>query len=126
MGNFILRFDTKEGPRYLEYSTICDAPVTYGMTLAEFKKHYLREYGRTSERDFGERIKRVDAKGTSSHHHSSVADTIRNNRAGKDETRVTVEQLVDYYVVKRGRGAQPVGKKTTVEPLPEEEEGEPV
>ena len=110
MPSYILRFDTKDGPRYLEYSSVCDAPVTIGMTLAEFKEYYVREYGRASIADMELRLKRVDARGTSSLIHSSVARTIVCNRAGKGETRLTVEQLVDFYVVRRGEGEQPTGK----------------
>lgn len=42
---YIIKFDTPDGPRYLDYSTICDAPITYGMTLDEYKKYYVIRCG---------------------------------------------------------------------------------
>jgi len=111
MGAFIIKFDTRRGPRYLEYSTVCDAPITYGMTLTAFKKHYLKQYGATSQSDMEGRLARTEATGTSSRIHASVADVIKMNRAGKDATRLTVDQIIDYYVIRQGKGAWPTGTK---------------
>ena len=111
MPTYIIKFDTADGPRYLDYSTICDAPITVGMTLDEYKAYYREEYGRKGVDNLDDRLRRADAKGTSSHIHSSVAAVIRFNRAGKDETRLTIEQLVDFYVTRRGEGEEPTGSK---------------
>ena len=111
MPSYILKLSSPRGPRYLEYSTICDAPITYGMTLAAFKQHYKREYGASSMRDLEDRLLRVEATGSSSRIHDNLYDTIRCNRAGKGETNLTLEQLVDYYVVRQGKGKWPVGTK---------------
>ena len=101
----------KLADRYLEYSTICDAPITVGMTRDEFRAYYVEKYGTSSERDMDGRLERTDAKGTSSRIHNSVADVICYNRAGKNETRLTLDQIVDFYVTRRGEGPEPVGEK---------------
>lgn len=114
MPTYIIKLDTPVGPRYLDYSTVCDAPITYGMTLDEFKTYYRDEYGRAGAKDLDDRLSRVEAKGTSSHIHANLAALLRSNRAGRGETCLTIEQIVDYYAVRRGKGAQPVGK--TIDP----------
>jgi hypothetical protein len=115
MPNYIIRFDTPRGARYLEYSTIVDAPVTTGMTRDEFERHYVEQYGLTSVHDMRRRLAVVDKKGTSSMLHATVVETISYNRAGKDESRLTVSQLVDYYVTRQCEGEQPVGTSTRIE-----------
>lgn len=54
MGRFLIRLDGDEGPRYLEWSTIVDAPVTFGMTREELATHYRDEYGRAGRRGEGD------------------------------------------------------------------------
>ena len=83
MGQFIVKVTAPDGPRYLEWSTIVDAPVTYGMTLAEFRRHYRREYGASGMRELPERLAFVE-----------------NNRAGAGETCLTLAQIVDHYCVR--------------------------
>lgn len=92
MARFIARLDDM----YFEWSTIVDAPVTYGMTREEFKEYYLEEYGRSSLLEFEQRMLRVDAKGTSSHIHASAEETVYVNRAGKGETCLSLAQLKRY------------------------------
>jgi hypothetical protein len=40
MGRFICKFEDKDDVYYLEWSTVVDAPVTFGMSLEEFKEYY--------------------------------------------------------------------------------------
>lgn len=100
MGQFIVKVTAPDGPRYLEWSTIVDAPVTYGMTLAEFRRHYRREYGASGMRELPERLERAEATGTSSRMHASVDALVENNRAGAGETCLTLAQIVDHYCVR--------------------------
>lgn len=58
----------------------------------------------------------VDAKGTSSEFHTSAWDTMRHNRAGRDETCLSMTQLIDWYCDRRAEhsddetdGDKPVG-----------------
>ncbi len=103
------RYIVKLQDYYLEWSTVVDAPVTYGMTLEEFKEYYQQEYGADGMRNLLDRLLRVEAKGTSSQLDDSVESVVSCNRAGKDETSLTVEQIIDFYCVRQGEGDRPVG-----------------
>jgi len=94
------RYIIKLGEHYLEWSTIVDAPVTYGMTLDDFKQYYQREYGLEGMRHLGERLARVEAKGTSAINHSDVKDTLAGNRAGEGETTLTRDQIYQAYCLR--------------------------
>ena len=96
-------------PRYIvklhdylfEFSTIVDAPVTWGMTLPEFKKYYRDEYGRDGYRHLEERLQRVFRWGTSYQWGNSPHDILWLNRAGPDENRLTVEEIYRAYCLKQ-------------------------
>jgi len=103
MGQHIVKLE-KEGhePRYLIWSTIVDAPVTYGMPLKELKSFYRDEYGRRDfELNFDDRMKRVHEKGTSAHMDRNASETILVNRAGPNETELTHEEIWIKYVDER-------------------------
>lgn len=81
---------------YLEWSTVVDAPVTYGMSLDEFKGYYREEYGNDGMKHLDERLARVEASRCSSHLYS-LADLIDMNRAGPDEANATLGQIIEHY-----------------------------
>lgn len=56
MGRYILKIKD----HYLEWSTVVDAPVTFGMLLPEFKEYYRDEYGRDGYRELKHRLERVE------------------------------------------------------------------
>ncbi len=112
MPRYICKFRDGDKDYYMEWSTVVDAPVTFGMSLEEFKEHYKEEYGNQGMRmEFEERMKRVEEKGTSSRLDDSVEDMIQGNRAGKDETCLTVEQIIEGYCRNRDESRIPVGKR---------------
>ena len=66
MGYMILKLNDGKQDFYLEWSTHTDAPRTFGMSLEEFTIYYREEWGRYAmQREFPERMERVEAKGTS-------------------------------------------------------------
>lgn len=95
------RYIVKLKNHYLEYSTIVDAPVTWGMPLEEFKKYYQQEYGLDGMRSLPERLERVEAKGTSSQLDDSAEDCLSCNRAGPDETELTVDEIYQAYCLRQ-------------------------
>ena len=107
MSRIIIKLDGK----YLEWSTIPDAPVTYGRTLEEFKQYYSDQYGPGGRAGLEERLKRVEETGTSSVRYKSVNELIEFNRAGRAETRLTVEQIIGFYCChpQDRRGGPPEG-----------------
>jgi hypothetical protein len=91
------RYIIKLADKYLEWSTIVDAPVTNGMSLEEFKEYYKSEYGVQGLNGLEERLKRVEEKGTSSIYEGSVDEVISGNRAGDNEKKLTKEEIIEKY-----------------------------
>lgn len=103
--------------KYFEWSTVVDAPVTYAMTLAELKKYYKNEYGKQGFSELANRLERVEDKGTSSRIDSSVASEVKYNHAGKDGTRITIDQIYEFYQNEESYKNIPLG----VDPLLDED-----
>lgn len=101
MGRFIIRLPCDGVDYYLEWSTVVDAPTTYGMTLEEFKEHYQEEYGKSGMRDLETRMGRVSETGTSAIGYNNVKEIIVGNRAGDGEKYLSLEKIVDKYIRNR-------------------------
>lgn len=86
---------------YFEFSSVVDAPVTFGMTLDEFRQYYRSGYGANGMRDLEERLKRVEAKGTSSYLDESAESQLSFNRAGPDEAQLTIDEIFDAYCLRK-------------------------
>jgi hypothetical protein len=97
MGRFIVKLQQY----YFEYSTIVDAPVTFGMDLKDFKAHYRKMNGLNSMRDLKDRLVRVESKGTSSLYHDSAEDVLSDNRAGPKESSLSVDELYTAYCLRQ-------------------------
>ncbi len=82
---------------YMEWSSIVDAPVTYGLSLEEFKAHYREEYGARGMCELDGRLARVEAKGTSAYYYKSAADAIAFNRAGLKEALLTEQEIIHWF-----------------------------
>lgn len=93
MGRYIIKLNEY----YLEWSTIVDAPVTFGMKRADFEAYYREMYGTEGSRDLPGRLERADKKGTSAHDHESAADVISGNRAGPNESKLTQDEIYRAY-----------------------------
>jgi hypothetical protein len=76
-----------------------DAPITYGMPRDEFDAFMQEEHGRQyMENDHAERMARADKYETSAmSREPSLARIIRSNRAGPNETELTLEEIVAKY-----------------------------
>ena len=82
---------------YFIWSTVVDAPVTYGMTEEQLYKYTKEEYGRTGLEQLPEDLKRVTQKGASWYGPYDLKYTLENNRAGPDESELTEEEIYDTY-----------------------------
>jgi len=85
--------------KYLEWSTIVDAPLTPGLTLEQLKEHIRDKYGSESLDRLPSRLERVEKYGTSMLEGISVGDLIAGNRAGENETRLTEDEIYERYCV---------------------------
>ena len=108
MGSFILKTPHPVRP-YLEWSTIMDAPITRGMSEEELRDHVKEEYGNEGLSRLPQRMARVREKGVSSYEDESPTEAISLNRAGEKETRLTMDQIVDYYCERQCVGEKPTG-----------------
>lgn len=92
MGKFIVKlFD-----QYYEWSTVVDAPVTFGMSLNELRFYIFKKYGNDGLNQLPQRLLRVEEKGTSARDRD-LESLIRSNRAGKDEKHLSRFQIYDVY-----------------------------
>lgn len=97
MPNYICKLSDGFRPFYFEWSTIVDAPVTYGMLREDFIAYYLRRYGETSKTDLDIRLSRVEATGTSCMD-QTLDEVLSCNRAGPKETHADRAQLLQLLV----------------------------
>lgn len=100
MGVYIVKLETPVGDRYLEWSDEWDGPSCFGMTLEEFREMYLERASRRAKRELDERLERVEALGTSVPN-ETPEEMMELNRAGPDETEISVDEIIDWYCVKK-------------------------
>lgn len=101
MPSYLIRLTNPDDPsdvRYLEWSTVVDAPVTYGLTREEIQAHIKEEYGQQGLRDLRARLERADAKGTSSWVDRSLKEAIAGNHAGENGEELDERGLWLRYV----------------------------
>jgi len=98
MGRFIVKLSDNEfNYYYLEWSTVSDAPVTWGMSIDTFKGYYQAEYGDSGMSDLPSRLARVNENG-----HSSFGNFDTDyNRAGYKESCLTQAEIIEWYCVKK-------------------------
>lgn len=108
MPRYIVKMEKDGTEAYMEWSTIVDAPVTYLMSLEEFKDYYREEYGRRGVGDLEDRMSRVEKTGISAHDGVREYDSLwEYNRAGENETHLTKDEIWQKYYVDRPKGDGP-------------------
>lgn len=90
------RYIVKIKDYYLEWSTVTDAPVTLGMRLEEFIKHFKSVYENKSE-ELAARLREVEEKGIDGSFYDSPDELIDCNRAGQDEKKLTKSEILYWY-----------------------------
>ncbi len=93
MGRYIVKLNDY----YFEFSTIVDAPVSFGMSLTAFKKYYLLEYGQHNYKKLEERLSRVEKYGSSSVPNEAAEEILSCNRAGPKEDCLTTDEIYKAY-----------------------------
>lgn len=94
------RYIMQLGDYFMEWSTIVDAPVTFGMLLPEFREYYRDEYGRNGSRDLDGRLERVSENGTSSRLGHTPGNLMACNHAGTAETELTADEIYRAYCLR--------------------------
>lgn len=89
--------------KYVEWSSIVDAPVTCVLTRAQMVTHLNFRYGFDKRVDIVDRMQRADTFGTSlsdesrSNYGTSTEEFIRGNRAGPNETEIRLDEIITKY-----------------------------
>lgn len=96
MPTYIVKLTYEAVDYYMEWSTIVDAPTTNGMYLEDFKQFYLSTYGYQEKIKLEDRLKRVEATGTSAFF-ETLDFLIESNRAGENQETLSFEQIIDKY-----------------------------
>lgn len=82
---------------YLDWSTIVDAPVTWGMTLGEYKEYFKTEYPKSINK-LDEMLQRVELTGSSSKlAWMQLTSFLDLNFAGKDGEQLDLEGILHNY-----------------------------
>jgi len=102
VGRFIVKHTVGKHAWFLLWSSVVDAPILQACSLPALRKWWKTEYGRRGLEDLDRDV--------AADRFSTVDDVVVCNRAGKDETKLTREQIVDYYFVQRGIDDPPAGK----------------
>lgn len=85
--------------KYIEWSTVVDAPVTYIQTREEHIEHLKAEYGRSYESEIPGRMERADKNGTSwqTSIPKSAKEYLSYNRAGPKESQISFKEIIERY-----------------------------
>lgn len=103
MPRFIVKLTDKDKDYYLHWSTIVNAPISYGMPLDEFKEYYKEKYGQDCLYDLERSLNQVEKRGVNSWEETPET-LISGNRAGKDEKTLTMSQIIKHYCRERPPG----------------------
>lgn len=91
------RYIVKLKDCYFLFSSVVDAPVTFGMSLDEFKEYYEFEYGQDGLNNLDNRLARVEKYGSSDMAGLSADDVLEFNRAGPNEDELTIDEIYKAY-----------------------------
>jgi len=98
MNGDVVKDWTKGQTCYIVWSEVVDAPITYGMNLEELRNWLIDNGEFTTEEAFQQRMGRVEKYGTScATGPTSFEEMVRYNRAGDNETTLSLEELVEAY-----------------------------
>ena len=93
MAHFIIKLKQY----YYIWSSVVDAPITDSLDLEQLTNWIKQQEGEEGLRKLPERLKRVEEKGTSAFNYSSVEELISYNRAGENETHLSMDELIKEY-----------------------------
>lgn len=96
MGRTLIKLTHDKKDYYLEWSSIVDAPITWGMSLEELKKYIKDKYGNEGLRELSYRLERLDLE-----NNHRIEGIISYNRSGKNETKMTIKEIINKYCIER-------------------------
>lgn len=109
MGRPIIKLERDGQTWFMEWTTVTDSPRTWGMSEAEFRDYYREEYGRSGSLDLDRRLDAAKRRGSSGYGGESVEDAVSHNRAGYDECTLTIDEIIEWYCVRKEEPPEGVG-----------------
>lgn len=99
---FIIKLTSrKDGDFYLEWSTVVDAPITYGMRRGDFEDYYRQQNSERVMTELAARMERVEQTGSSTMNGDSARDLIYGNRAGPNERSLHYWEIYRAYCLRQ-------------------------
>lgn len=112
MANIFILIRDEFGKEYfLDYSTISDSFCCKGLSEEKFLEYCINKYGNSSISTIKDKIEQCYKKGTSGYYDNNVSDTLCINRAGKNESYLTLYEIIEYYCKKQCKSKMPIGLK---------------
>lgn len=94
MGNTVIKIKDL----YFEWSTVVDAPTTFGMSLEEMRQNLKDDYGQRGLDYFdSSSFARIEKVGAGWLNGKTLEDTVAGNRAGPDESELTIDEIYTAY-----------------------------
>lgn len=97
MAEFIVKLTRGETSWFLLWSTNHSSPSAVFDNEKELEEHFIEVAVNEARANLAEALARVQHQGTSSYHYKSAEAAIESNCAGKNGTRLTIEQIIDHY-----------------------------
>lgn len=98
MGKAIFKVDDNGKERFLVWSSYVDAPVTFACTGADVIAMFVEEAREDATRMVRRMIEHARQHGSSSRMGRTLADVVGTNRAGPDESELTEDEIIEFYV----------------------------
>jgi hypothetical protein len=99
MGKAIFRVDDNGKERFLVWSSIVDAPITFACTAEEVTEMLVEDAREDAERMAQDMIDRARVTGSSSRRgFITLADVVAANHAGPSGSALTEDEIVEFYV----------------------------
>ena len=96
MGKCIIKLDDK----FLQWSSVTDAPETPLLPEPLFAQYWKDEYGRSGIVDYANMIDLAKKNGHSIRFSKETVNSIiRHNRAGKNDKRLTKDEIIEGYTI---------------------------
>lgn len=82
---------------YFEWSTVVDAPVTYGMTLEELKTYVKEKRGTEGLAELPSELENIERQGTSCYTNYTLKELLHHNAAGENEKSISINAIYERY-----------------------------
>jgi hypothetical protein len=98
MGKGIFKVDDNGKERFLVWSSVVDAPVSFACSAKDVVAMFVEASRERAVVEAQAMVERARECGTSSRLDVTLADVACGNRAGPDESELTEDEIIEFYV----------------------------